>query len=759
MLKPSRFLRNGFNNVSRPRYRTQYGYFQDQAPRPMTATAMVDPRQLLHARRREPAVMLADAEAVIQDALALTQTSAELAVAPRADMHTALSHSTAGTAATQELNDDDFMYDDVQQLARDTTGAVCAVPKDAMDIVSDEFARLRQQEAERRRKLLYELSTPNKADYTFAGKLVPVPPISFGALSPEAYLLGHQMFLGNPYSLVRESPATDYFFEINDLYIEVAFIGRANAGKSSLVNALVGGAVAKTSSKPHSTRTVNFYQNASPEELQRYAGRTPSKLVKLPGGGKQFTLVDVPGFGIPGMSEQWRDDAIRLTDSYLGLRRSVNTVFMCVDADKGLTPTDLTYLEWLERIQGLVWIVVTQSDRVPHSRLCQVMNKIYATVTKSRRKFRNVYPFVLPVSAHTGANIDALRALIVETSGVVPGSKMREILRKKSHEALAKMNAEEQQRIERNRLEEQGLSITPGSDMGAASPGPVEHAPHGQSPDHFTLSQSVNIQLPHKVKNAFWVGGPNGKMKANLGLEAGDSVSIGSSSNAGAQRSAEELLKVIPADVLDRAKRGEHAAPVKNRVSHALCKLEEQRSAAMKGSAEIVAGSGRSTTVLFEKPDGSFVGTHNGKAIRAANVSRRSKNFGNKRVDVLTVESEHTHRHAAALQAAQRVAPSSPWAAIGDESAVDKMTPRDQKAYERYNGGHGMSQKRFWDEVDMKKVETDHRQVTGLRGDKLLEFSHASRVGWAQQPHGQVRKYGRKKEEMRARGASSVHGV
>ena len=305
------------------------------------------------------------------------------------------------------------------------------VPEDAIALVTDEFNKEREAKMTARRKALWQLAHPDPFDYTFDGKLVPPPPLNFGTFAPESLKLGHEMFVRPKYALVRQAPATDYFFELHERYVEVACVGMANAGKSSLINALFQQRAAKTSTTPHSTRTVNFYQSVTQEQLERYARKDPGKLVKLPGKGLNFTLVDVPGYGLPGMSDEWRDDAIQLTDQYLGLRRGLNTVLMCIDAERGVTPTDVKYFKWISTLHGVFYVVVTRADTVPHTRLCSVMKEVYKTFmndTRKNPKFRGAYPFILPVSSMTGSNIDQLRALLVETSGMVPAPLMRQAI-------------------------------------------------------------------------------------------------------------------------------------------------------------------------------------------------------------------------------------------------------------------------------------------------------------------------------------------
>ncbi|KEG11895.1 hypothetical protein DQ04_02171020 [Trypanosoma grayi] len=394
-----------------------------------------------------------------------------------------------------ETVDDDIMLDDLHNTPLCEVAALSerkklcehhpaarGVGADVIDLVTDAFKVERERLIAQRRRVLYDLTHPRPSDYTYKGKLVPPPPLSFGTISEEAKMLGNKVMLGQHYSLVKQAgvrrdgaddaaPGSagamgqrrrghrketmydnhNYFFEINDLYQEIVLVGKACAGKSSLLNALLGQPVAKTSSTPNTTRQVSFYQSVSPAEMQRYLNVRGNGLVKLPGGGLQLTFVDVPGFGMEGMSDQWRDKAVELTDAYLGVRRSVNTVLFCIDCERGLTKADLRYFTWLENLHGVFFVVLTKCDSVPHSRVCSVMRQIYAVITKNRRKYRKVFPFILPTSAKDGTNVEVLRGLIAETSGLIPGDRLREVLKAKAEADMRAALEEEQKRLQEAR--------------------------------------------------------------------------------------------------------------------------------------------------------------------------------------------------------------------------------------------------------------------------------------------------------------------
>lgn len=461
---------------------------------PLTSSASLRPQMMeLPKRAREPAAPFMDEEAVVEDyddfvvdgshsadavlhnSSGLNTSLFEASFDPSAKVGSlaAVRPFASGLAGSENHGQSTAGMRGAQISLQSTSSTTIAhdsnqvVSPEIIDLVTEEFASIREKEILRRRRVLYELTHPIPTDYTFGGKLVPPPPLAFGKVTEEAVELGRQMMQGQTYSHVRTSPHSDYFFEINDLYMEIAMVGRANAGKSSLINGLLGQHVAKTSSTPNSTRGVNFYQAATPEELKAYMGRNPSRLVKLPAAGLQLTFVDLPGFGISGMSDKWRDNAIAVTDSYMGVRRSLNTVVMCVDATKGFTPTDERYFKWIENIHGLFYVVLTKCDAISHHHLCNLMRKIYQAITdrgggearEQSKKFNAVYPFVIPVSARTGANMDLLRGLLVETSGLIQGHKLRSMLKRKVEEANRHAEVNEVLRIEAARELERQIGI------------------------------------------------------------------------------------------------------------------------------------------------------------------------------------------------------------------------------------------------------------------------------------------------------------
>jgi GTP-binding protein len=125
---------------------------------------------------------------------------------------------------------------------------------------------------------------------------------------------------------------------------EIAFLGRSNVGKSSLLNALMGtsgGDKARVSSSPGRTQQINFYQ--------------------VDGG---FRFVDLPGYGFakapPDVSRQWRI----LIEEYLVGRGALKLAVILVDSRRGWMPKDVDLREWLEERQIPYVVVVTKTDKL-----------------------------------------------------------------------------------------------------------------------------------------------------------------------------------------------------------------------------------------------------------------------------------------------------------------------------------------------------------------------------------------------------------
>lgn len=161
---------------------------------------------------------------------------------------------------------------------------------------------------------------------------------------------------------------------------EIAFVGKSNVGKSSLINTMVGRkAIARISSTPGKTRTINFY---NVEE--------------------QFYFVDLPGYGYAKLSRSESEKWGKMIEKYLGKREELKTIVLLIDIRHEVGKNDLQMYEWL-KYYGLKTIVVcTKSDKVAKNKLQNHLKVI--------RKGLNLAQgdVIIPFSSHNKSGKDEL---------------------------------------------------------------------------------------------------------------------------------------------------------------------------------------------------------------------------------------------------------------------------------------------------------------------------------------------------------------
>lgn len=173
---------------------------------------------------------------------------------------------------------------------------------------------------------------------------------------------------------------------------EVAFAGRSNVGKSSLINALTNrNNIARTSQTPGRTREVNFFDL-----------------------GERLMLADLPGYGFAqapkGIVQQWT----RLVEDYLKGRPNLRRACLLVDARRGLMKSDLAVMAALDEAAVSYLVVLTKADKIKPGALKQTIEKSEAALSKRPA----CYPHVFPTSAQKGDGLAELRghlAALAET--------------------------------------------------------------------------------------------------------------------------------------------------------------------------------------------------------------------------------------------------------------------------------------------------------------------------------------------------------
>jgi GTP-binding protein len=169
---------------------------------------------------------------------------------------------------------------------------------------------------------------------------------------------------------------------------EVAFAGRSNVGKSSLINVLTGHhALARASGQPGRTRQLNFFDL-----------------------GGRLMLVDMPGYGYAQASREIKSDWQGLMFTYLRARPELRRVMLLLDARIELKEADRAVMGLLDRAAVTFQLVLTKTDGVKPLPLTRKREEADALA----RKHPAAYPQVIATSSETGAGIPELRAAIAE---------------------------------------------------------------------------------------------------------------------------------------------------------------------------------------------------------------------------------------------------------------------------------------------------------------------------------------------------------
>jgi GTP-binding protein len=173
---------------------------------------------------------------------------------------------------------------------------------------------------------------------------------------------------------------------------EIAFAGRSNVGKSSLLNALTNRkTLARTSNTPGRTQELNFFNVGNP---------------------LRFRLVDMPGYGFAeaprDMVKRWR----RLVNDYLRGRAVLKRVLVLIDARHGLKDVDREVMRMLDDAAVSYHIALTKADKLKPSAL----GRIYEAVAAEAAKHPAAHPAIFTTSSETGSGIAELRSAVVEAA-------------------------------------------------------------------------------------------------------------------------------------------------------------------------------------------------------------------------------------------------------------------------------------------------------------------------------------------------------
>jgi len=177
---------------------------------------------------------------------------------------------------------------------------------------------------------------------------------------------------------------------------EVAFLGRSNVGKSSVINTLVGAKLARTSSTPGRTRSINFFE-------VRWPGKPQPEVI----------FADLPGYGYAKLSREISQEWPKFIEPYLNERPTLALCLALVDVNVPPQDSDRQLLDFLNASGRELLLIATKSDRLSNNQLHNALKSL-----------TEAYPTaaVIPFSAKTGAGRDEVWKKIRQSAAEFPAA-------------------------------------------------------------------------------------------------------------------------------------------------------------------------------------------------------------------------------------------------------------------------------------------------------------------------------------------------
>lgn len=206
------------------------------------------------------------------------------------------------------------------------------------------------------------------------------------ALSADQIEKGRRLFT-LAWTFARGTPDLDHLPP--DDRPEIAFAGRSNVGKSSLINALVGQLrLARASNTPGRTQELNFFTDPN----------------------RELFLVDMPGYGFAEAPKEKVAAWNKVIRAYLAGRRTLLRVFLLIDARHGLKPPDDEILDLLDGAAVSYQVVLTKADKIKPTEL----EKVKERTLKALSKHPAAFPSIIATSSEKGIGFEELRGTIAQ---------------------------------------------------------------------------------------------------------------------------------------------------------------------------------------------------------------------------------------------------------------------------------------------------------------------------------------------------------